>query len=92
MTELLAKTMAQILSILALSSETAKERRISGSIQTICSFVANYGSRNIYEEVSGKGGLDAANELPYPRLIDSPKRLSPVVGHSDICFEIAAPV
>ena len=35
MTELLAKIMAQILSILALSTKTMKERRISWSIQSI---------------------------------------------------------
>ena len=44
MTELLGKIMAQILSILALSTKTMKERRmrrISWSIQSIYSFVAN---------------------------------------------------
>ena len=35
MTELLAKIMAQILSILALSTKTMKESRISWSIQSI---------------------------------------------------------
>ena len=54
MTELLAKIMAQILSILALSTKTMKERRISQSIQLVYSFVSNYGSRNIYEETDGK--------------------------------------
>jgi hypothetical protein len=42
MTELLAKIMAQILSILALSTKTMKERRISESIRSTCSSLANY--------------------------------------------------
>ena len=54
MMELLAKVMAQILSILALSTKTMKERRISQSVQSIYSFMANCSSRNIYEEVIGK--------------------------------------
>lgn len=39
MTELLAKIMAQVLSILALSVKTMKETRISWSIQLIYSFL-----------------------------------------------------
>ena len=35
MTELLGKIMAQVLSILALSTKTMKERRISGSVYLI---------------------------------------------------------
>jgi hypothetical protein len=42
MTELLAKIMAQILSILALSTKTMKERQISESICSTCSSLANY--------------------------------------------------
>ncbi len=53
-TELLAKIMAQILSILALSTKTMKERRISQSIRSIHSFLANHCTRKIYEEDSGK--------------------------------------
>ena len=53
-TELLAKIMAQILSILALSTKTMKERWISQSFRSIHSFLANYGTRKIYEEDSGK--------------------------------------
>ncbi len=56
MTELLAKIMAQILSILAISTKTTKEKRISGSIQSIYSPVTNYKARKIYEEANGKGG------------------------------------
>ena len=54
MTELLAKIMAQILSILALSTKATKEKRISWSIRPVYSFVANHSSRNIYEEINGK--------------------------------------
>jgi hypothetical protein len=56
MTELLAKIMAQTLSILALSTKTMKERRISWSIQSIYSLVTNHKARKIYEEANGKDG------------------------------------
>ena len=56
MTELLAKIMAQILSILALSTKTMKQRRISWSIQSIYSFVTDYKTRNCHEEADGKDG------------------------------------
>jgi hypothetical protein len=56
MTELLAKIMAQILSVLALSTKTMKERRISWSIQSVYSFITNYKARKIYEEADGKDG------------------------------------
>ena len=67
MTELLAKIMAQIVSILALSTKTMKERRISLSIQSIYSFVANCGSRNIYEEANGKDRCrKCVSKIGYP--------------------------
>ena len=54
MTELLAKIMAQILFILALSTKKMKESRISWSIQSIYFSVANCSSRNIYEAANGE--------------------------------------
>jgi hypothetical protein len=54
MTELLAKIMAQILSILALSTKKMKERRVSWSIQLIYFLVTDYKARNVYEEANGK--------------------------------------
>ena len=54
MTELLAKIVAQILSILALSTKKMKERRISWSIQLIYFLVTDYKARNVYEEANGK--------------------------------------
>jgi hypothetical protein len=42
MTELLAKIMAEILSILALSTKTMKERQISESIRPTYVFLANF--------------------------------------------------
>jgi hypothetical protein len=56
MTELLAKIMAQTLSILALSTKTMKERRISWSIQSAYSLVTNYKARKLHEEANGKDG------------------------------------
>jgi hypothetical protein len=54
MTELLAKIMAQTLSILALSTKTMKERRISWSIRPIYSPVTNCKARKSYGEANGK--------------------------------------
>ena len=56
MTELLAKIMAQILSILALSTKTMKEKRISWSIQSVYSFMTNYKPRKVSEEANWKDG------------------------------------
>ena len=56
MTELLAKVMAQTLSILALSTKTMKESQTSWSIQSIYSLVTNYKARKFYEETDGKDG------------------------------------
>jgi len=78
MTKLLAKIMAQILSILALSARTMKETRISQSIQSICSFFIDCGARKVYEEASGKdGGGGWASKIGY-----ADKR-----GESDDCGE-----
>ena len=66
MTELLAKIMAQTLSILALSTKTMKEGRISRSIQSIYSLVTNYKARKIYEEANGKdGGGGCTSKIRY---------------------------
>ena len=56
MMELLAKIMAQILSILALSTKIMKERKISGFISPTFSFLSNCCTRKNYEEDSGKDG------------------------------------
>jgi hypothetical protein len=66
MTELLAKIMAQILSILALSTKAVKEKRISWSIQSVYSFVTNYKARKFYEEADGKdGGGGCTSKIKY---------------------------
>jgi hypothetical protein len=66
MTKLLAKIMAQILSILALSTKKMKERRISWSIQSIYSIVTNYKPRNFFEEANGKdGGGGCASKIRF---------------------------
>jgi len=56
MTELLAKIMAQILSILALSTKTMKQSQISESNHSTRTFLANYCTRKNYEEDNGKDG------------------------------------
>ena len=50
MTELLAKIMAQILSVLAFSTKEIKERRISRSFHSI-SFLADYGIEKFMKRV-----------------------------------------
>ena len=56
MMELLARIMAQILSVLALSTKTMKEKKISGFISSTYSFLSNCCTRKNYEEDSGKDG------------------------------------
>jgi hypothetical protein len=66
MTELLAKIMAQTLSILALSTKTMKEWRISWSTQSIYLLVTNYKARKIYKEANGKdGGGGCTSNIRY---------------------------
>ncbi len=54
MTELLAKIMAQILSILALSTRTMKERRISRCICLIYILSADYSVEKFMRKLTGK--------------------------------------
>jgi hypothetical protein len=52
-TELLGNIMAQILSVLALSTKMMTEKWMSKSIYTLCA-LADYGFRKDFEEVRGK--------------------------------------
>ena len=64
MTLLLGKIMAQILSVLALSTKEMKERRISGSICSIFRFMADYGIEKFMKRVAGRTDVvDALQRL-----------------------------
>ena len=66
MTELLAHIMAQILSILALSTKTMKDWRISWFIQSIYAPVTNLKARKNNEEANGKdGGGGCTSKIRY---------------------------
>ena len=54
MTELLAKILAQVLSVLALSTKEMKERRISALIYSRYSFSANYSAEKFMKRLVGK--------------------------------------
>jgi hypothetical protein len=60
--ELLGKIMAQLLSILALSTKAMTEWRISGSIRSRCLFLADYGSETILKKEGGE--FDDGDEEP----------------------------
>jgi hypothetical protein len=59
-TELLGKIMAQILSILALSTKTMTERRTSESVHYLCSFLADYDSEKFLKRLIGRTDVEDA--------------------------------
>jgi hypothetical protein len=59
-TELLGKIMAQILSILALSTKAMTERRMNVLIDAVCSFLAGYLSEKFLKWLMGKTDVEAA--------------------------------
>jgi len=59
-TELLGKIMAQILSILALSTKTMTERRMSELVHDLCSFLADYDSEKLLKRLIGRSDVEDA--------------------------------
>jgi hypothetical protein len=59
-TELLGKIMAQLLSILALSTKAMTEKRISKSIDALCPFYANDDSGTFLRRLAGRTYVDDA--------------------------------
>jgi hypothetical protein len=60
MTELLGKIMAQVLSILALSTKTMKERQISESIHSVYLFFIDYGIETLLKKLVGRTDIEDA--------------------------------
>jgi len=60
MTLLLGKIMAQVLSVLALSTKEMKQRRISGSIRSVFSFMAEYGTETFMKRIAGRTDVEDA--------------------------------
>ena len=60
MTELLGKIMAQVLSILALSTKAMKDRRISGCVCLTSSFEADYDSEKFIKRLLGRTEVEDA--------------------------------
>ena len=60
MTLLLGKIMAQVLSVLALSTKEMKERRISGSICLISSFISDYEKEKFMKRLIGRTDVEDA--------------------------------
>ena len=60
MTELLGKIMAQILSILALSTKAMKDRRISRCIHLASPFLADYSTEKFIKKLVGKTDVEDA--------------------------------
>ena len=59
LTELLGKIMAQILSVLALSTKMMTEKWMSESIYVLCS-LADYGVEKLLKRFTGKSGVEDA--------------------------------
>jgi len=62
MTLLLGKIMAQVLSVLALSTKEMKQRRISGSIRCVFSFMADYETEKFMKRIAGRTDVEDALE------------------------------
>jgi hypothetical protein len=59
-TVLLGKIMAQVLSILALSTKLITERRISESVRHLCSSLADYGAEKFLKRLMGRTNVEDA--------------------------------
>ena len=62
MTLLLGKIMAQVLSVLALSTKEMKERRISRSVRWVLSFMADYETEKFMKRIAGRTDVEDALE------------------------------
>ena len=62
MTLLLGKIMAQVLSVLALSTKEMKQRSISGSVHSISSFMADYETEKFMKRIAGRTDVEDALE------------------------------
>jgi len=60
MTLLLGKIMAQVLSVLALSTKEMKARRISGSIHLIFRFMVDYETEKLMKRIAGRTDVEDA--------------------------------
>ena len=60
MTLLLGKIMAQVLSVLALSTKEMKEMRFSGSIHSVFSSVADYETEKFVKRIAGRTDVEDA--------------------------------
>ena len=60
MTLLLGKIMAQVLSVLAVSTKEMKEKRISGSIPSTFCFVTDYDTEKFMKRIAGRTDVDDA--------------------------------
>ena len=61
-TLLLGKIMAQVLSVLALSTKQMKQRSISGSIHSVISFMADYETEKFMKRLAGRTDVEDALE------------------------------
>jgi hypothetical protein len=90
--ELLGKIMAQILSILALSTKVMTERRISKLIYTQCSFFADHVSEQFLKRLIGKTDVEDAliqlDSLTKEENLMAVARTLEVVHHVDDKVEV----
>ena len=85
MMELLAKIMAQVLSVLALSTKVMKQKRISVSLLSIHPFLADYDTEQIMKRLVGRRDVEDAlkrlDELTNAEGLLAAARTLEVVDH-----------
>lgn len=84
-TELLGKIMAQVLSVLALSTKMMTEKRMSESIHALCT-LADYGSEKILKRFTGKTGVEDA--LQRLDLLTQEENLMVVVRNLEVAHHV----
>ena len=83
--ELLGSIMAQILSVLALSTKMMTEKWMSESIYALCTF-ADYGSENILKRFTGKTGVE--NAFQWFDLLTQEESLMVVARNLEVAHHI----
>ena len=84
-TELLGSIMAQILSVLALSTKMMMEKRMSESIYALCTF-ADYGSEKILKRFTGKTGVE--NAFQWLDLLTQEESLMVVARNLEVAHHV----
>ena len=89
-TELLGKIMAQLLSVLALSTKAMTDRKISESIRSLCFLLADRGPEKILKKLVGRKDIEDA--LLQLDMLTNEESLMAVVRNLEITHHVDAVV